>query len=212
MDQLPVETTFYSLSDEPPSPAMDRRSGERHLTLFRVGTLFVDGRRELCLIKNLSSGGMMLRAYCRLTTGQKLAIELKTGQPLTGRVHWVDDQQVGISFDAPIDIISFLAPAEDGLRPRMPRIEVNAHAAVRAGADTFRVRACDISQGGLKVATKAALPANTAVVVTLPGLAPQPGVVRWSDGTHVGITFNRLLALPVLVDWLRAQRDTSRAA
>lgn len=212
MDQLPVETTLYSLSDEPPRPAVDRRSGERHLTLFRVGTLLVDGRRELCLVKNLSSGGMMMRAYCRLTAGQTLAIELKTGQPLSGRVNWVGDQQVGISFDAPIDIISFLAPPEDGLRPRMPRIEVSANAALRAGAETFRARACDISQGGLKVQTRAALSANTPVVVTLPGLAPQPGVVRWSDGSHVGITFNRLLALPVLVEWLRAQRDVGRAA
>ena len=45
----PVETTLYSLSDEPPTPSGDceRREGERHMTLYRVGSILVDDRREL---------------------------------------------------------------------------------------------------------------------------------------------------------------------
>lgn len=212
MDELPVETTLFSLSDEPPQPDFERRDGERHLTLFRVGTMIVNGQRELCLIKNISAGGMMLRAYCALQIGQPLSIELKHGHPLAGKVTWVRDQQLGLAFDEPVDVLAFLAPADDGTRPRMPRIETNVYVSVREGSTTYRMRACDISQGGIKVESRITLLSGTDVVVSLPGLAPQAGVVRWTHEGFTGITFNRLLALPILVDWLRDQRSASRAA
>lgn len=212
MDELPVETTLFSLSEQPPQPSAERRDGERHLTLFRVGTLIVDDQRELCLIKNISAGGMMLRAYCQLAIGKRLLVELKHGHPLAGYVTWIQDEQLGISFDEPIDVLGFLAPSDDAPRPRMPRVETNVYVSVRDGATTYRMRACDISQGGIKVESRSAMTPGTAVVVSLPGLAPQPGVLRWSYEGYLGITFNRLLALPTLVEWLRAQRGTSRAA
>lgn len=211
MDELPVETTLYSLSAEPPRPC-DRREGDRHLTLFRVGAMIVGGVRELCLIKNISAGGMMLRIYRSLEVGQELTVELKCGEPLTGRVSWIRDQQLGLAFGKPIDVVAILAQSEEGPRPRMPRIETQAFATVRGGAFPYRLRACDISQGGIKVETRVSLQPGTDVVVSLAGLEPQPGVVRWSEDGFAGITFNRLLPLPVLIGWLQAQRSDARAA
>ena len=212
MEEMPVETTLYSLSDQAPQPE-ERRDGERHLTLFRVGTMAVDGRRELCLIKNISAGGAMLRLYTGgLAIGQELTVELKCGQPLSGSVAWVREPNVGLSFREPIDVVAMLTQNEGGPRPRMPRIETNAWLTIREGANTHRVRACDISQGGLKVQSAVPFLRNAEVVVTLNGLGPQPGVVRWTDAGFVGITFNRLLPLPTLIEWLKSQRTESRAA
>nr|WP_314444578.1 PilZ domain-containing protein [uncultured Sphingomonas sp.] len=209
---MPVETTLYSLSDRAPAPD-DRREGERHLTLFRVGTMVVDGRRELCLIKNISAGGAMLRLYSEsITLGQKLTVELKCGQPLSGQVAWVRSPNVGLVFNRPIDVIAMLSQSEDGPRPRMPRIETSCFCTLRDGASIVRARACDISQGGIKVETTANFSRNAEVVVSLPGLAPQPGVVRWTADGSAGITFNRLLPLPQLIDWLKARNGSRTAA
>jgi hypothetical protein len=212
VDGLPVETTLYSLSDRAPAQPERRQGGERHLTLFRVGTLIVDGRRELCLIKNISAGGLMLRAYCSVKAGQAVAIELKTGNPLSGVISWVDDAQVGIEFDEPIDVIAILAQNDDGPRPRMPRIEIDSFLYLRDGANSYRLRACDISQGGVKLEAPSSLDVGAAVVVSLIGLPPQPGVVRWVVGGFAGVSFNRLVPLAELVSWLQQQRDTMRAA
>jgi hypothetical protein len=209
---MPVETTLYSLSNRAPAPD-DRRDGERHLTLFRVGTMVVEGRRELCLIKNISAGGAMLRLYSgSIALGQKMTVELKCGQPLTGTVSWVRDPNVGLSFEQPIDVIGMLSQNEDGPRPRMPRIETSSFCTLRDGASTVRARACDISQGGIKVQTSAAFGKNADVVVSLPGLAPQAGVVRWTADGCAGITFNRLLPLPQLIEWLKARSGERSAA
>jgi len=59
---MPIETTLYSLGDAPPPAQAERRDGDRTLTLFRVGSLMIGKRRELCLIKNISAGGMLIRA------------------------------------------------------------------------------------------------------------------------------------------------------
>lgn len=211
MEEQPVETTLYSLSQKAPNP-FERRDGERHLTLFRVGTVSIGDRRELCLIKNISAGGMLIRAYCPLEPGARLSVELKRGEQIHGTVSWTRESCVGIEFDQRIDVVALLASSMDGPRPRMPRVEIRCIASIRQGADVFGILARDISQGGLKVEFDRQLQVGSDVVVTLPGLAPQPGVVRWQDGNSYGITFNRLLALSEVVQWLHDQREMLQAA
>ncbi|HEX6218499.1 MAG TPA: PilZ domain-containing protein [Sphingomicrobium sp.] len=211
MQEQPVDTTLYSLSETAPSP-VERRDGERHLTLFRVGSIIVEDRRELCLIKNVSAGGMLIRAYSALVPGASVAIELKQGEIIDARVSWTRDECAGIEFIAPVDVVDLLATSMDGPRPRMPRIEVCCIASVRQDGNVYGMRARDVSQGGIKVDSERDLKIGADVVVTLPGLAPMPGVVRWKEAGSYGITFNRLLALPALVAWLQDQRDLLQKA
>lgn len=214
MNIQPVETTLYSLSDAPPAPGgeSERRDGDRHMTLYRVGSILVEDRRELCLIKNISAGGMMIRLYCSISDGTPVTVELKSGQPISGKISWTRDQYAGIAFEEPIDVIDILSTTMDGPRPRMPRIETNCHAMLRDGANVLRVQACDISQGGVKIRCETVLPQGADVIVTLPGLEPQRGIACWNDNGFTGITFNRLLPLGELVGWLHVQCETQRSA
>ena len=210
MDEQPVETTLYSLGKSLPE-APERRTGERHLSLLRVGSLTIGDRRELCLIKNISAGGMLIRAYCEIAEGTRVAIELKQGEAISGTARWTRDECTGVSFDHPIDVLALLTSAEDGPKPRMPRIEVNCTAWLRVGATVHRTRAVDISQGGLKIEFRSALQARAEVVVSIAGLDPCHGVVRWvADGTY-GIAFNRVVPLAVLISWLHDGRGRLRA-
>lgn len=214
MEEIPVETTLYSLSDAPPERGApgERRASERQLTLLRVGSLMIGERRELCLIKNISAGGMLIRAYCPIEPGTPLSVELKCGEPVDGAARWVDGETVGVTFDRPVDVVELLATSMEGPRPRMPRIAVDCVAWVREGAVVHRVHTLDVSQGGLKVATRQALAVGADVIVTLPGLAPVAAVVRWSEPSCRGLTFNKVLPLPLLVGWLGEQRDRLRRA
>jgi len=211
VDEQPVETTLYSLSNAAPGPG-ERREGDRHLTLFRVGSITIGDRRELCLIKNISAGGMMIRAYCAISTGTDLSIELKSGQAVSGKATWVKEPNIGVTFDQPVDVIDILSSCADGPKQRMPRIEVDSIAVVRDGANVYRLPVRDISQGGIKIAGDPALEHGCDLSITLPGLEPQPGALRWRHDGHIGLSFNRLLPLAELVGWLQAMRDGLRAA
>jgi hypothetical protein len=211
LDEQQVETTVYSLAGVPKAPS-ERRNSERYLSLLRVGSLGIGDRRELCLIKNISAGGMLIRAYSDIAQDARLYIELKQGEPIGGKALWVKGELVGVEFDTPIDVLSLISGSADGLRPRMPRIEVECNAWVREGATMHRARTVNVSQGGLRVEANKELPVGANVVVTLPGLSPEQGVVRWADGETCGITFNRVLALSQLVSWLGERQERERAA
>ena len=204
LEQLPIETTVFSMSSDPPRET-NRRADERHLTLFRVGSIVVGGRRELCLVKNISAGGALVRAYSTLEPEQPLQIELKEGQPICGLVTWVRGGDAGITFDSPVDVLDLLKASSDGPRPRMPRVEISCVGFVREGAVLNRAQVHNISQGGLKVESSNPLTPGADVTVSLPGLPPQGGTVRWNDGSVYGISFNTVLPLAGLVEWLHAR-------
>lgn len=205
VEELPIETTVYSMSADPPQDC-ERRTDDRHLTLFRVGAILVGDRRELCLVKNISAGGALIRAYSSLDAGTTLQVELKEHQPIPGKVGWVRGSDAGIVFDQPVDVVDLLKTSGDGPRPRMPRVEVNCVGFVREGAILHRSLVKNISQGGVSVETANPLTVGGEVTVSLPGLRPQPAVVRWNDGHRYGITFNTVLPLAGLVEWLHGRR------
>jgi len=206
LEHQPVETTLYSLAATAPGRP-DRRSSERYLSLLRVGAIEIAGRRELCLIRNISAGGMMIRAYSKISAGTRLCVELKQGDPVTGVVQWVEDDLTGVAFDVPIDVVGLLASTAEGPRPRLPRIEITCTARVREGGDTVRAKAINISQGGICLEPQNRLTPGADVVVSLPGLAPAAGVVKWCTESACGIGFNRVLPLPQLVAWLQDQQQ-----
>lgn len=205
MEELPIDTTVYSMSADPPAEA-SRRADDRHLTLFRVGSMIVGKRRELCLVKNISAGGALIRAYCKLEPDQRLEVELKEGQRVAGQVNWVRGSDAGITFDRPVDVVDLLKSNSGGPRPRMPRVEVRCVGFVREGAILHRATLHNISQGGVSVEVANPLTVGADVAVSLPGLPPQNAVVRWNDGRRYGITFNTVLPLAGLIEWLHTRQ------
>ena len=208
MEEQSVETTIYSLAPAAPQP--DRRGGDRYVRLLRVGAIMVEDRRELCLIRNISAGGMMIRAYSKIPVGTPVSVELKQGDPVRGVAKWTEDGLTGVAFDAPIDVLLLLAPPGEGPRPRLPRIEIDCTAWVREDGDVVRARVTNISQGGVCLDCHVQLTVGADVVVTLPGLTPAAGVVKWTDGESFGVAFNRALVLSELVAWLQGQQQEQR--
>lgn len=200
-----VEQTVYSLSEDAPARP-DRRNGERYLSLLRVGAMLIDGRRELCLVRNVSAGGMLIRPYSPISAGTAVTIELKHGETVSGIARWIEDGMVGIEFDQPIDVVALLTSSEDGQQPRMPRIELSCTAWVREDADIYRTRTINISQGGMCVEGDPRLRVDVDVIVSLAGLGPLAGLVKWKEGDRYGIGFNRVLAVNELMSFLRQQQ------
>ena len=207
-----VETTVYSLSSDAPAQP-DRRQGERYVSLLRVGALITNGRRELCLIRNISAGGMMIRPYSTVAAGARVSVELKHGESLTGTAQWSEKGLIGISFETPIDVLALLSPSGTETRPRMPRVELSCSARLHHEGRAAPGSVVNISHSGICLTTRATLPINADVIVTLPGLRPAAGVVKWSENDQYGIGFNRVFPLDELMEFLREQqRDEQRKA
>jgi hypothetical protein len=206
LNQMEVEDTSFSFSKLAPSPPPDRRNNARHLKILRVGTLIVDDHRELCLIRNISAGGLMAHVYSTFEIGQKVGVSLKTAQLLNGTVAWLKEGNAGIAFDEPIDVEEMLSNAsltEIGWLPRMPRVEVDWLGTLRIGATTLAVTIRDISQGGVKFECDAGFEPGSQVTLTIDTLRSLPGVLRWFEEGQGGIAFNELIPFNELMGWLR---------
>ena len=203
-DNQILETSF-SVSDQVPAPS-ERRLEDRYVTILRVGVLVIDGRRELCLIRNISQGGLMAHVYSPVQPGQRVTVELKSNQQIEGQIAWIRDADAGIAFDIPVDIAQLLATPpvlDNGWRPRLPRVEIDRLATLRVGARTYWVHTHDVSQGGVKVDTEQPFEVGTEVVVTLENFRPLRGAVRWQGGRACGIAFNDLIPFEELIGWLK---------
>jgi hypothetical protein len=200
------EETIFSFSKLAPRPP-ERRRDSRHLTILRVGALIGPEGRELCLIRNISAGGLMAHVYSRHEEGERVAIELKGNQQTPGKVLWVSDSNIGVQFDEPIDVAEILsnqAVLDNGWQPRLPRIEVDRLATLRCGARLYGVNTRDISQGGVKIECDQPLEAGRDVVLAIERFRPLQAMVRWCDGGLAGLAFNQLIPFSELMAWLKA--------
>ena len=187
------------------APRTDRRRDVRHLTIFRVGLLLTGERRELCLVRNISAGGLMAMVYARFDPGQQVAVELRSNQHIPGRISWARGATIGVEFDEKVDVAEVLANPpllDNGWRPRMPRVPVERMATLRAGARTYWVSTRDISQGGVKIEADQPLDIGGETVVTLENFRPIRGVVRWRRDNLAGISFNEVIPFQELTGWL----------
>ncbi len=183
----------------------DRRRDVRHLTILRVGTILLGERRELCLVRNISAGGLMAIVYTEFQPGDRVCLELKTNQQIPGHVSWIRDSTIGVEFDEKVDVAEILSNPpllDNGWRPRMPRVPVDRFATLRAGARTYWVSTHDISQGGIKIEADQAIDIGAETVVTLENFRPITGVVRWRKGNVAGISFNQVIPFHELTRWL----------
>jgi hypothetical protein len=206
------EETTFSFSELAPRPP-ERRTAPRHLTILRVGALIGPAGRELCLIRNISAGGLMAHVYSCHATGEEVTVELKGNHQISGKVIWAEQSNIGIQFDARVDVPEMLsshALLDNGWQPRLPRCEVDRLATVRCGARLYGANTRDISQGGVKLEVDEPLEADSQVVVALDRFRAVDGVVRWSCDGMAGIAFNQLLPFGELMAWLVPEKAANK--
>ena len=207
-----VETGFSFSNEVPPPP--ERRGSERHIKILRVGTLVVDGRRELCLIRNISAGGVMAHVYSSFDPGQRVTVELKASQPVTGRVVWVRGGNAGIQFDTAVDVAELLANPR---RARQWLAAAHAPGRDRPDGDLARRRPHLLGPRPRHLAERRqdrdrpAARGRRGDRGHARGLPPARRRRALAAATTAcGIAFNQLIPFGELIDWLK--QDGNRAA
>lgn len=203
--------TIYSLSGD--VPPVDDDAGPADVD-FWPGALTVGSIRQVCSVRKLSAGGAIVQVDGPVALGDRLDLELMTGEQLGGTIAWWRGNEVGLRFDEPIDVFAVIAQdivSQPGERRRMPRVELVVQALLETAGGTELVTTRDISQGGAKLDVPFRLKLEDRVSITLDGLPPQPGVVRWSDDHVAGIAFLPELRWQELMVWLKDRRRKREA-
>jgi hypothetical protein len=184
-------------------PAREQRTDKRVVSVFRLAKL-VGAQEELCLIRNISAGGLKAEVFSPKSIGDRLAIDLGDNQPQPAQVVWTGEDCVGISFDDRIDVARTLArvPAPGDRRARRLRLLLEFGAFVAVPGRRTECQVIDVSQGGAKIRTNAQLGLADRVRLEVDELGTISGTVRWLRDSHVGIAFTAPLSYRQLASWI----------
>lgn len=197
----------YSLSAD--MPGLDGGPQEAEGDALRPGAVTSGSIRQVCSVRKLSAGGAILHVDHEVAVGERLELELMNGVPLDGIVAWRNGAEVGLRFDRKVDVFALIAHdivSQPGERRRMPRVEMTCPALLETPDGTEYVTTRDVSQGGIKIDVPNRLEPESRVTVTLDGMHPADGIVRWSQETVAGIAFQPELRWQELMVWLKARR------
>src|SRR4051794_33644952 len=188
---------------DPGSPP-ERRRQIRQLALLRVALLHSGGVSDICVVRNVSPNGLSARVYRKLSAGDEVEIEFRSGELLAGSVVWEEEYDIGVVFPRPIDVGQVLASrwsTQAEKRRSLPRITVDCAGQLSNGLRSVDVTLRDISQAGANLESQAQAPDLGKVQLSLPDLPPIAGVVRWTSGANLGVSFNQCLAFETLARW-----------
>jgi hypothetical protein len=193
----------------PPDASMpDRREDLRHRTVLQIAKLETLQGDQLCILRNVSAGGLEAVVYCDLAVGDPVQFELRTGRCMAGLVVWTKGSSIGVAFDQKVPILSYLthqAIQEMGRRVRSPRVRMNEPGRLRIAGGEFAIDIQDASQAGMRIRTNRVLAVGEPCHIAAGGFSERSAFVRWSRDGEVGIQLNRPLSFSEFGQW-RAPR------
>lgn len=203
-----------ALSAPAGTPA-DQRAALRFTLILRAGKLLTDRGEYLCVLRDVSSGGLRLRLFHPLALPPSLEIELAGGERYRLDLAWQDGEQAGCRFaDGPVDTDRLLEEA--GPFPKRSirlRLRLPLALALHSDGAVLAAELHDISQYGAALSCSERLAIGQHFEIDAPGLGPLPARVRWRRGELYGLVFEQSYRLDGLARLVaRLQRAESGPA
>ena len=197
---------FLKTSEETANPFQDRRRSDRHAVVAQVAKIRLSsGREELCLLRDISAGGLQADVYIPLKPGDHLDIELRTAHTVGCRIVWAVDGRIGVAFDEPIPAAAMLAhcafndPGGGNLRP--PRLKANIRGLLRIDAGSSAITISNVSQAGLQIVAPARLRSGISCTIVLPGLAARGASICWWRDGCAGLMLDEAIDYADFAKW-----------
>lgn len=183
----------------------DRRIGARHIAVLRVGRAAWGDEDRLCVVRNISPGGLMFECLNPPPAGERVLIELRSDKQMPGIVRWSEAGKAGLQFDNEVSVQQMLKEERSPLlrvRPRLPRFVRGGSVRLIGEGEPFQGRVIDISMSGLSCRTDQPLRSGEPIVVALETVGATPAEIRWMRGDAVGIRFEKPLPWRAFQSWL----------
>ena len=173
---------------------------------FDQAVIIDAGHRKACKIRSVSSLGATLTGEIAMREGERLAIELVTGQRPAATVEWVGGGEAGVRFEQPIDVLALInrtlisQPAE---RRSMPRVELRCGVRLKWGGTICDAILRNISARGMQLEAHGLPPRGTYLSIQIDGLNLPAGEVMWRKDDLAGIQLMEELSWTSLMPWIR---------
>ena len=181
----------------------DRRVEQRQKLVLRVGLIDQDSRTSFCLVTNISSAGVQVKAFGKLEQGEQASLRVGDEDPIAGMVVWVRDRSAGVEFHQGLapDVLLRVTQKLTGQKRRCaPRAPTDLRVLLRTGGRVHRATLCDVSMHGARVRTTEQVNFGSSTIIEVPGLPSMKAYVRWSDGGEHGLLFEAALPIQIMTE------------
>jgi hypothetical protein len=173
---------------------------------FDAAALYQSGVRQDCVILKISALGATLGSDLVPALGERVSVEIATGQRPAGKIAWTGRNELGIRFDDCIDIIALLnrkLVSQTPERRTMPRLEVRCLAHIKCGENFSAAMLRNISTRGLQIEGDQLPAVGTYAAVFVDGLNIPPGEIVWKQGNIAGVELFEELSWTSIIPWVR---------
>jgi hypothetical protein len=187
-------------AEERADERIDQREAQRFTLILRAGKLVTGQGEFLCVLRDVSRGGLKVRLFHPLALDGPCRIELSGGGQYRLEPAWQHGEEAGLRFsDAPIDIEQLLEEA--GPFPkRAIRLSLRGGwpVTLHGATDPLPAQICDISQHGCAVLCTQRLSIGQLVEIEDAAIGAIEGRVRWRRGDRYGLVFQQSFRLDSL--------------
>lgn len=174
---------------------------------FDAGAIWLSGVRKDCVIRKISALGATIESDLVPPLGERVAVEIETGQRPSGKIAWTGRGELGVRFDDSIDVVALLNRkliSQTRERRTMPRLEVRCTAHVKSGENFRLAMLRNISSRGMQLEGDELPAIGTYVSIFVEGLNIPPGEVIWRRGNLGGVELFEELSWTSIIPWVRS--------
>lgn len=176
----------------------ERRSSARVTVLIRPGKLIADGREFLCVVRDVSEGGLKVRLFHPLPAHEAIDIEFDNGERHALRLVWNEGDLAGFVFIGDVDVTRLIAVHHGEFPRRQPRLNVAVDALLCTAGLRTPITLCDISQRGASIECSGWLMIDELVRIECKWLPTLHAKVRWRRPPRYGLVFEQTFRLDEL--------------
>jgi hypothetical protein len=173
---------------------------------FDAAAFYRSGVRVDCEIRKISALGATIGSDLVPPLGERVSVEIATGQRPAGKIAWTGRGEIGVRFDDSIDVVALLnrqLVSQTRERRTMPRLEVRATAHLKCGENFRPAVLRNISAHGLQLEGDDLPSSGSYVSVFVDGLNIPAGEVMWGRGNLCGIELFEELSWTSIIPWVR---------
>jgi hypothetical protein len=183
-----------------------QRTAPRTNLLIRAAKIVSASGDHLCVLRDVSEGGVKAHLLEPLPTNERLSLELVTGERFAIEKVWQEGERAGFRFIEPVSFAQLIAEAPAGRSKRSLRLRFDEPLLIHANGHRLGGQFRDISQYGASLSCADHLALGQRVRLEWRFQGPIDARVRWRRNPHYGLAFEQTFRLEELAKVVSAAR------
>lgn len=177
--------------------AADPRCDQRQTLLLRTAKAVCTSGEYVCLVRNVSQGGVGLRFFHDVPPEERILLQLANGATYPIEQAWAGACDAGYRFAAEVDLAEFIEEPSP-FAHRDIRLAVETPAMLTIDGRDEAVTLINVSRSGARLRADRHLTVGAFARLEVPGFALRFGHLCWRKGFDHGAVFQHALTLETL--------------